>query len=315
MMDQAVCCYRHPDRETGIRCTRCERPICPECMVSASVGFQCPECVRGSGPGAGPGSGPGGGATRQGGQWGGPVPGRRGPRPRTVTGGTVTSDPRLVTKILIGLNVAVLLIGMAVGIGTTDLHLSLYALCDPHYSPRCIGVSAGPSQWYRLLTSAFLHDSLQQNPTHLLFNMLALWWIGGPLEALLGRLRYLALYLLAALGGSAFVLLFAPGTPTLGASGAIFGLFGATAVFVRRLRLDMRPVLILLALNLGFSFAWANVSWQAHIGGLITGTLVAIGMAYAPPGPRRNTVQWGSYAVVLALVVLTTAVAVLRVRG
>jgi len=110
------------------------------------------------------------------------------------------------------------------------------------------------------------------------------------------------------------VLLLAPGALTLGASGAVFGLFGATAVFMRRMRYDMRPILILLALNIFFSFTWSNVSWQGHLGGLAAGTLIAIGMAYAPR-ERRDLVQWGTCAAVLVLSVAVSAIAVAQVTS
>ena len=165
-------CYRHPDRETGIRCARCERPICPECMIGAAVGFHCPECVRGS---AGTG---------------------RDVRPRTLAGGRVSADPKLVTKTLIGLNVAVFLAVFFVGDGMLDrLLLFGRAVIEP-FGP-VEGVAEG--QWYRLLTAAFLHQEL----LHLVMNMLGLWFLGPPLEAALGRLRFVALYLFSALGGSA----------------------------------------------------------------------------------------------------------------
>jgi membrane associated rhomboid family serine protease len=286
-MDQAVCCYRHPDRETGIRCTRCERPICPECMVSASVGFQCPSCVNEAHD--------------------------RAAAPRTVAGGTVAAgDPFLVTKILIGLNIAVFLLVKAVGDRlATDLALTAQCGIDPATLQHgCIGVAEGPGQWYRLLSSAFLH----QEYWHIGFNMLSLWWIGAPLERLLGRTRFIALYLVSALGGSAMVMLLAPDSWTLGASGAIFGLFGATAVYMRRMRYDMRPIMILLALNIFFSFTWANVSWQGHMGGLVAGTLIAIGMAYAPR-ERRDLVQWGTLAAVLVVSLAATGIAVAQVTS
>ncbi|MFJ5213097.1 rhomboid family intramembrane serine protease [Streptomyces sp. NPDC088354] len=284
MTDQAVRCYRHPDRETGIRCSRCERPICPECMVNASVGFHCPECVRD--------------ARRE----------AQATGPRTVAGGSVAGDPRLVTKILIGLNLAVFLLVQALGDRVVNDLALVGAACD---RSGCFGVALGADQWYRLLSSMFLHQELW----HIGFNMLSLWWIGAPLEGLLGRTRYLVLYLLSGLGGGALVLLLAaPNAATLGASGAIFGLFGATAVFMRRLRYEMRPVLILLALNLAFTFLWAGISWQAHIGGLVTGGLVAVGMAYAPR-ERRALVQWGTAAAVLAVVLVVTWVGVARITG
>lgn len=100
------------------------------------------------------------------------------------------------------------------------------------------------------------------------------------------------------------MVLLAPETLTLGASGAIYGLFGATAVFVKRLRMDMRPVLILLGLNLLFTFTWANISWEAHIGGLVTGAVIAVAMAYAPRS-RRALVQWGTCVAMLAAVAVT----------
>jgi membrane associated rhomboid family serine protease len=283
MEDQAVRCYRHPDRETGIRCTRCDRPICPECMVSASVGFQCPNCVAESH--------------------------QHSPQPRTVAGGRVSRDPFLVTKILIALNIAVFVWVRAAGDRVVG-DLGLTAWCGHDFSGQqvCAGVASG--EWYRVLTSAFLH----QEVAHIAFNMLSLWWIGAPLERLLGRSRYLALYLVSAIGGSAAVLLIQPHAMTLGASGAIFGLFGATAVFMRRLRYDMRPILILLGLNLFFSFTWPNVSWQGHMGGLVTGTLIAIGIAYAPR-ERRNLVQWGTCAAVLAASLIVSAVAVAQVTS
>jgi membrane associated rhomboid family serine protease len=283
-MDQAVC-YRHPDRETGIRCTRCDKSICPECMVSASVGFQCPDCVR-------QGSG-------------------HMPRQRTVAGGVVAHDPFLITKILIALNVVVFVIELAAGTQVVQ-DLGLRAACTPKQFPpqQCVGVADG--EWYRVITSAFLHD--RSNFAHIGFNMLSLWWIGGPLERLLGRSRYIAIYLISALAGSAAVLLITPDSLTLGASGAIFGLFGATAVFMRRLRYDMRPILILLVLNVVFSFTWPNVSWQAHMGGLVAGTAVAIAMAYAPR-ERRDLVQWGTAAGVLVLAVVLSVVAVAQVTS
>jgi membrane associated rhomboid family serine protease len=156
-----------------------------------------------------------------------------------------------------------------------------------------------------MLTAMFLHGSY----VHILFNMLSLWWIGGPLEAALGRARYLALYFVSGLAGSALsYLLAAPNQPSLGASGAIFGLFGATAVLLRRLKYDMRPVVALLVINLIFTFNPAfNIAWQAHIGGLVAGVVVGYAMVHAPR-ERRALIQYGVCAVVLALVVVATLV-------
>ncbi|MDQ8707686.1 rhomboid family intramembrane serine protease [Streptomyces sp. LHD-70] len=271
-------CYRHPDRETGIRCTRCERPICPECMVSASVGFQCPTCVReGSGTGHAPSAN----------------------QPRTIAGGAVAADPRLITKILIGLNVAVFVLVSV----KPELVSELFLVGGATYFPW--GVASG--EWYRLVTSMFLHEEIW----HIAFNMLGLWWLGGPLEAALGRVRYVALYLISGLAGSALTYLIAsPLQPSLGASGAVFGLMGATVVLMRRLSYDMRPVLALLALNMLFTFTWSGIAWEAHVGGLVAGIAVAYGLVHAPR-ERRALVQWGTCGLVLllvlGLVVLRTA--------
>lgn len=260
-----VSCYRHPGRETGISCTRCERPICPECMTTASVGFHCPECVR-DGSGAGR-----------------PAPAKH---PRTVSARSLVDDPRLITKVLLGLNAAVF--------------IGVLALGDPFVADLLMfGQGVQDGQWYRLLTAAFLH----QEPWHIGMNMLGLWFLGPPLESALGRLRFSLLYLLSALGGSALTyLLSSPFQGSLGASGAIFGLFGATAVLMRRLQYDMRPILVLLALNLVFTFTWSGIAWQAHIGGLVVGAVVTYAMVHAPR-ERRALVQYGTCAVLLLAVV------------
>lgn len=285
--DRLPGCYRHPDRDTGISCTRCERPICPECMISASVGFQCPECVR---AGSGTGHRPAANA------------------PRTVAGGVVAADPHLVTKILIGINAAVFLVGLLAP--ALVVRLELLGRYVDYLGGPVQGVSTG--EYYRLLTSVFLHAEWW----HIAGNMLGLWVIGGPLEAALGRARYLAVYLLSGLGGSALVyLLTEPNTPTLGASGAVFGLLGATVVLARRLRYEMRPVIVMVVLMLVLTFVpfggTLNVSWQAHVGGLVTGALVAVGLLTPTAARNRALVQWGTCAVVFllagALIVLRTA--------
>jgi membrane associated rhomboid family serine protease len=249
-------------------------------MIDASVGFQCPDCVR-----RGPGTGHAPSAAR----------------PRTLAGGTVTADQHLVTKVLIGINLAVFLLQLSLGDSFTNRFELLGRASYTGYSP-LQGVAEG--QWYRLLTAMFLHGSY----VHILFNMLGLWWLGGPLEAALGRARYLSLYLVSGLAGSALsYLLAAPNQPSLGASGAIFGLFGATAVLVRRLNYDMRPVIALLVINLIFTFGWSNIAWQAHIGGLVAGVVIGYGMVHAPR-ERRALVQYGTCALVLAAVIVMTVV-------
>lgn len=258
-------CYRHPDRETGIRCTRCDRPICTDCMIDASVGFQCPECVRG---GSATGSS----------------------RPRTLTGAPVVSDTRLVTKILIGVNLAVFLVLQVVP-GLADEFL-LWP----------VGV-AFLGEWYRMVTAMFSHLEVM----HIALNVLALWMIGGPLEEALGRLRYLTLYLVSGLAGSALgYLLMDPTSAALGASGAVFGVFGAALVLQRRLRRDLRPMLLLLALNLALPLLpGTSIGWQAHVGGLVAGGVIGYAMVHAR-GPRRTLIQYGSCVLVLVVAVAVT---------
>lgn len=286
---QTQCCYRHADRETGIRCTRCDRPICTECMIAASVGFQCPECVRG---GSGTGHAPGAN------------------QPRTLAGGLVVSDTRLVTKVLLALNVALFVTALA---GGNPVVSELYLLgrfpAEPFF-PAFAGLAAG--EWYRLLTSMFLHEAIW----HIGFNMLALWFLGAPLEAALGRLRFLVLYLLSGLAGGALTYVIAdPAQPSLGASGAIFGLFGAMAVLVRRLNYDMRPIVILLAINLVFTFARTDIiAWEAHVGGLVAGAAIGYAMVHAPRD-RRTLVQAGSSAAVLLVIIAMCVVRTLQLAG
>ncbi|MCX5200094.1 rhomboid family intramembrane serine protease [Streptomyces sp. NBC_00237] len=276
-------CYRHPDRETGIRCTRCDKPICTDCMVSASVGFQCPDCVRG-------GSGTGHAPTAN--------------QPRNIVGSAVRGgDPRLVTKILLGINLLVFALTWIPDTGqrVVDELLLVGAWPPPPYLVSH-GVAAG--EWYRLFTSVFLHQEIW----HIAFNMLSLWWLGGPLEAALGRARFTALYLVSGLAGSALTYaVTAPGSGSLGASGAIFGLFGATAVLMKRMKYDMRPVLALLVINLIITFGVPGISWTAHIGGLVAGVLLALGLVYAPRD-RRALVQAGTFGLVFVAVLVTVLV-------
>lgn len=269
-------CYRHPDRQTYIRCSRCDRPICPDCMIAASVGYQCPECVR-----------EGAASTRQ---------------ARTVFGGRVNADGGYVTKVLIALNVVAFLVQQASS--TFALHFELIGRAfAPELGPGLAGVGAGEA--YRLLTAAFLHGGL----FHIGSNMLALWLFGPSLEGALGRLRFAALYLVAALGGSVVSYAFAdPRTASLGASGAVFGLFGAQLVVNRKLGRDLTGLYVLLALNLGLGFAVAGIDWHAHLGGLATGTVLALALVHLPPH-RRGALQAAAFA---AVVVVLLGVAVGR---
>lgn len=242
-----MACYRHPDRPTYVRCARCQRAICPDCMRAAPVGHQCVECVD---------------------------EGARSIRKVTTTlGGRPVSRP-LVTWVLIAANLVMFVLQMAIPSFEREFVLwpPLIALDD---------------QVYRLITSAFLHGGVP----HIAFNMLALYLTGPALERALGHGRFVALYVLSALGGSVLVYLLTPlETATLGASGAIFGLFGATFVLARRLRFDVRSIVGLVVINLVITFVVPGISWQGHIGGLVTGALVAW-MFAAAPRAHRTLVQ------------------------
>jgi membrane associated rhomboid family serine protease len=254
---QTPTCYRHPDRATYVRCTRCNRFICPECMRDAAVGHQCADCVSA-----------GARTVRQ---------------PKPSLGSNRTP---VITYALIGINVVMFILQMA----SPDVQ-SMFEM-------RSLQVADG--QLHRLLTSAFLH----YGPMHIVFNMWALYIVGPPLEIALGRLRFSALYVMSALGGSVLVyLLSSTGASTAGASGAVFGLFGATFVIGKRLNMDVRWVVGLIAINLVITFVVPNLSWQGHIGGLLTGAVIAALYAYAPRN-SRNAVQVGGIA---ALLVLFTA--------
>lgn len=264
----AAHCPVHPDRETRISCTRCGRPICYECMVSAPVGFQCKECVYQ--------------AAQQG-------SGHSGQSGTTVLIRSKISRP-YVTYALVAICVVVYLASYLIPVVSIDEYAMVPALI------------ALDDQWYRLVTAAFMHAGL----LHIAFNMLVLIMLGPTLEKILGHFRYLTLYLLAALGGSICSYAFsAPLTPSVGASGAIFGLMGALIVAGRRLKFDISQVVVLLVINLVIGFIpGGNVDWRAHVGGLITGALVALVMSHPL---KRNAVLAqvvGALGIVLVLVLI-----------
>lgn len=262
---QATTCYRHPARPAYVQCTRCQRYICGDCMRDAAVGHQCPDCVTA------------GSATVR--------------RVEGHFGGKAAGETPYVTYTLIAINVLMFVLQMTSRQLESQLTLWPPAVAD--------------GQYYRLVTSAFLHYGI----AHILFNMWALYVIGPPLERLLGQARFGALYGLSALGGSVLVFLIAPlNTATAGASGAVFGLFGATFVVARKLRLDVKWVVGLIVLNLAFTFVGplmgsGAISWQGHVGGLVTGCVVAAGLVY-PPRAQRNLIQT---SLVVGLLVLFLA--------
>ena len=232
-------CYRHPGRETGVSCSNCGRPICPDCMTTTSVGMRCPECARDT--------------TRV----------RRGP----VTGG----DP-VVTYVLIGINVAVALGGFLGGASASGGGgFGGSALLDDGSVSRA---AIADHEYWRLISAGFLHAGL----AHLAFNMFALYILGTLLEPAVGRFRFGLIYFVSLLAGSFGALLLEPNSPTVGASGAIFGLMGAAFVVMRNAGVNpMESGLgIWVVLNLVITFAVPNISIGGHIGGLIGGTLCAL---------------------------------------
>jgi membrane associated rhomboid family serine protease len=265
-------CFRHPERETWVRCQRCERSICPDCMRDAAVGFQCPECV---------------------------AEGNRGIRQaRTTFGGRIVRTPYVSYTILV-------LIGLVyVGQLMTSAVTTTLAMWPP-------AVALG--DYYRLITAAFVHQVGGSLPLHILFNGWAIFAIGPSLERAFGHTRFAALYLISALGGSVLGFWLDPlNTLTYGASGAVFGLFGAFFVVGRKLRLDVRGIALIIALNLFITFVLPllsniRISWTGHVGGLITGTLLAAALVYAP---KANRVLWHVLAIAGALALLVVLVVV-----
>jgi membrane associated rhomboid family serine protease len=243
-------CYRHPNRETYVSCSECGRGICPDCMVFGPVGIRCPDHAKSAAV-----------APRQ--------------RAR-MTARRFSAPAGIVTRTLIGVNVAIYLLELATGApfngsgGTIWEHGVLY------------GPVVANGDWWRLITAAFLH----YGPIHLGMNMLALWIFGQALEIELGPWRYLLLYLVSGLAGSAGALIVSPEAATVGASGAIFGILGAAVVLEARGRhVFGGGALGLLVLNLAFTAFVPGVSIGGHLGGLAAGA--AGGLVFSKFGRRR----------------------------
>jgi membrane associated rhomboid family serine protease len=242
-------CYIHQDRLAGSVCRRCGRPICPECMREAPVGWQCSRCVHEAA------------RTSPSVRW----------RP-TAAGRLGSTRITPVVAFLIAVNVAVY-----VWEGTDRVSIQNRFSMWPN------GVHV-LHQWYRLITGAFLHA----NAEHILFNMVTLAIVGPPVEAELGKARFGALYLLSALGGSVASYLFSPpNLGGIGASGAIFGLMGAYLVLAWLRRWEARSIGVLIALNLVLGWTSPDIDWRDHIGGLVLGAVVCFGLL-ARPGLRRG---------------------------
>ena len=230
-------CYRHPNRETGVSCSNCGRPICPDCMTTTSVGMRCPECA--------------------------------GERTRVRTMATGSDEP-VLTYILIGVNVVVALGALLGGGSATGGGFGGSPLLQDGSVSRA---TIADGEYWRLVTAGFLH----LNFLHLLFNMLSLYILGGLLEPAVGRLRFGLIYFVSLLAGSFGALLLTETAPTVGASGAIFGLMAATAVVMRNRGIGIfeSGLGIWIVLNLVITFSWSNISIGGHIGGFIGGAIAA----------------------------------------
>ena len=267
-------CYRHPERESYVLCQRCGRTICSECQTQAAVGVHCPECVR---------------------EARGRAPKRK---PAIVTAFRRGSSKPVVTFTIMAITFAVYVLQIL----APDFMLQNFAYAPSYF----------PNEPWRMITAALLHTPFQGpiSLTHIAFNMYALFAFGPALEYMLGRLRFLALYLIAAFGGSVAVLLLASDSVVVGASGAIFGLFGAYFVLERGRGGNTTQLVVLIAINFAIGFFISSISWQGHLGGLITGA--AIGLVYLQTR-RPNQVRWqiglvaGVVAILTAITIAATA--------
>lgn len=269
-------CPRHPGEVSFVRCQRCERPTCPACQRPAAVGVQCVDCVK---------------ETQ-----------RSAPVMRSVFGGRAATGRPVVTISIIAI-CAVVYVGQLASDRVTN---------DLMFAP-----VLGDTEPWRFLTAAFVHQPTW--PLHILFNMYALWICGQYLEPLLGRVRFLALYLIAAIGGSVGYELLASVptsvndingsgwfTPTVGASGAVFGCFIAVVVLNRHLGREIGPMIGLIVINAAIPFFASGIAWQAHVGGSVTGGVVAL--AITALGRERRQLQWVALAGVLVLLVVAAVV-------
>lgn len=296
-------CYRHPDRETGLSCSECGRPICVDCMSVAPVGIRCPEHA-GSRPRAVAA------ASRP-----ASIAGKRVRRTAARHGYVIPEFS--VTRLLVAVNVLVYLAELLAG-GTIDGtnnwifdHGALIRNTCCYSNGQPLGLAHG--EWWRLITAAFLH----YGPIHLGLNMLALWWLGQPVEAALGRVRYVLLYLVAGVAGSAGALILSPNAITVGASGAIFGILGALLVLEYQVTGSLAgQAMTLIVINIAFSFAVSNISIGGHIGGLIAGIIGTVALiSFRRYYPAVGNAALVRSAVVVAIGVLSVVIAYVKVHS
>lgn len=260
-------CYRHGDRRSFVRCQRCGRVICGECQTPAAVGVHCPECTA---------------------QARASAPRTRSPISRAFRRGSSTP---VVTYSILALTLVVYALQFLTGGYVTQLLL---------YWPPLTTVEP-----WRMLTAALVHSD--RSIFHILFNMYSLWVLGPLLEGLIGRARFLAVYVLSAFGGSLAVLYLAPAQAVVGASGAIFGMLGAFFIIQRRLGGQSMQFVVLIGINLAIGFVVPGISWQAHVGGLIVGAIAALIMVRTRRLDQRQVQRMLLGALALVLVLATVA--------
>ncbi len=274
---QIQTCYRHTDRRAGVVCQRCDRPICPDCMRQASVGFHCPEC------------------TKAGAQ-------------KVVRPQQLLNARPLVTQVLIGINLAIFFAGISSGMETRDRFIIDGGLVGHAFNPftgELIGVAEG--EWWRLVTSGFLHANL----IHIGFNMFVLYRLGQLLEPVLGRVQFVLVYVVAMLGGSLGVMLVEPDAFTVGASGAVFGLMGVAVAVFRSRGVNVMDTGLgaTIMLNLVFTFTIPGISIGGHVGGLVVGFVA--GYLLTDAGPRYLKDEGLTIAAVVMLGLVAAGSAVL----
>lgn len=279
-MDETPHCYRHPNRETLVSCSECGRPICEDCMSFAPVGIRCPDHAN----------------------IGAPKPDAR----RTVrqVQHRATSSGIPVTLGILSLNIIVYLVSVSQGRGISEPGGTVFekgALWG--FFIRVDG------EWWRLVTAMFLHGSL----IHLLLNMFALYWIGSAVEHALGAWRYLLLYFVSGIAGSAGALLLSEADkPTVGASGAIYGLLGALLILEYLSTGSFAgQAMTIIVINLALTFAIPNISIGGHLGGLVGG--IAVTYILAKTRYKRNRLL--GPALVAGVLVLSVVIAYVRVKG
>jgi membrane associated rhomboid family serine protease len=283
-------CYRHPDRETGVSCSRCGRPICPECMTPTSVGMRCPECARDR------------------------------TEVRTASTGALSGGAK-ATFVLIGINVFVFVLQLLTGgpSGTDGRLFADGALCANAVGDG--GVCGGGGQiihsaggeWWRIVSSGFMHGGL----IHLALNMFVLFILGQVLEPAIGRARFVGLYIVELIAGAVGALIMSdPFTFTVGASGAIYGLFIATIVIARQRGMHdvVQQLAFWLVINLVFTFAASNISVGGHIGGIVGGAIGALIVVGAERQISRRETLGAELATMAAVAVVCFVAAIVVAR-